>query len=207
MQRRSRCYTEHVTATSLQPRLYRKYLLFVGSGAGLLLLFVWSFFEASVWFFAPDFLVMLYCFSGRANIRKLLGVALAGSLVGGILYYLFCIQYPSEARALLLATPFITAQKLTFVSGLYDSFGVLGAFAQSITLVPFKIWTNLMIEYRFSPAAYFLLVMLSRFLRFGVAALFAAWVGRKVGKSLERHFTTLIAAYAGIFVLIQVILE
>jgi membrane protein YqaA with SNARE-associated domain len=191
----------------LQQRLYRKYLLFVGSGAGLLLLFVWSFFEASVWFLAPDFLVMLYCFSGKAKIRRLLGVALAGSLLGGILYYLFCIQYPSEARGLLLTTPFISSQKLSFVSGLYDSYGVLGAFAQSVTLVPFKIWTNLMIEYRFSPAAYFLLVMMSRFLRFGVAALFAAWVGRTVGKRLERHFVGLLAAYVAIFLTIQVILE
>jgi membrane protein YqaA with SNARE-associated domain len=196
-----------VADAHLQQRLYRKYLLFVGSGAGLLLLFVWSFFEASVWFFAPDFLVMLYCFSGKAKIRRLLGVALAGSLLGGILYYLLCIQYPSEARALLLATPFINAQKLAFVSGLYDSYGVLGAFAQSVTLVPFKIWTNLMIEHRFSPAAYFLLVMLSRFLRFGVAALFAAWVGRIVGKRLERYFVGLLAAYVAIFLTIQIILE
>ena len=196
-----------VPEKSTQERLFLKYTLFVGSGISLLLLFVWSFFEAGIWFLAPDFLAMLYCFAPSARLSRLLFVALAGSLVGGILYYILCLQYPAETASLLLATPFVSQQKIAFVSGLYESYGVLGAFAQSFTLIPFKIWTSVLTTYHLSPISYFLLVMLSRFIRFGVSGAAAIWIGRKLGVKLERYFLVIIIGFSVIFLTIQTILE
>jgi hypothetical protein len=170
----------------LNRQVFDKSSVFAAGFLGIVLVCVWSFFEASFWFVAPDFLIALFSFLVPKNYRKFIYYALVFSLVGGIFYYVLNLFYYELIGEVLKQTFFVSTKNLEFVSGLFAQHGVLGAFFQSFTLIPFKIWTHLAVGNGFNPAIYFLIVIVSRAIRFFIIGLVAVGL-RKLLKNYARE--------------------
>lgn len=154
-------------------RMHHRFDSFIASAAAAVILFLWSFAEASVWFLASDFLLAAYCLARPARLKRFLPVMIAGSFLGGIAYYVFCLQYPETAQAMLLRTPLAGPEGRAYVADILDTYGVTGVWRQAFSFVPFKVWTNAVAERGLDPVSYFALAMLSRSVRFFCSGLLA----------------------------------
>jgi len=181
--------------------------LFVVSTTGLILLGLWAFFEASFWFIAPDFLIGLYCFLAPKKYKKIIFTTLVISLIGGFAYYLFILNNFGLSTQILDKTPFISDKNFNFVKDIYLEKGVIATFLQSITLIPFKIWTYHITLYNFNPLIYFILVGISRAFRFILVGLIAVYLRKKMENIGKNHLIPLVVLYTLLFLLVTSILE
>jgi len=191
----------------LNQKVYDKFYIFAGSLVGLILLGLWSFFEASVWFIAPDFLIMLFSLVLFKKYKKFILVALITSLIGGLLYYILNLFYFEQLTDILFNTPFVAERSVAFVSKLLSEYGVIATFLQSITLIPFKIWTHFIVQYNLSPLLYFVFVAISRTIRFFVVAFVFAFLGKKFKNKIRNNFNWLLIIYLLSFALVMFLLE
>jgi len=188
-------------------KVYDRFKIFSLSGWALALLCLWAFFEASFWFIAPDFIIGLLCFLAPKRYKRFIFAALIISLLGGIAYYAFTDSYFNQASEILMKTPFVSEKNVDFVEKLYLEHGVYATIFQSITLIPFKIWTNNIVKYNFNALAYFLLVGISRAFRFFMFGFLAGYLRKKLGKISERHIILIGLIYTAIFLGVMIILE
>ncbi len=191
----------------MSEKSYKKTSIFAGSIIGGILLGVWSFLEASFWFIGPDFLIILFSFVLPKKYKRFILIAIISSLLGGIFYYVLNLFYFDQLSIILFNTPFVVTRNVNFVSNILSSYGVAGALMQSITLIPFKIWTHFIIEFGFSPIIYFILVIISRTFRFLVFAGIASFVARRFPKISRKYFFLFLLIYIILFVGIMIIIE
>ena len=129
--------------------------------AGLVLVGLWAFFEASFWFIAPDFILIILAFTLPRRWLALSLAALGGSLAGGIVYYGLLYASFDTFEKILKATPFVMPRMLEFVESMYRHYGYAGVLVQSLSFMSFKIWTYKAVVHDFHPLLYFPLVMIS----------------------------------------------
>jgi membrane protein YqaA with SNARE-associated domain len=173
--------------------------IFSLGGWALALLCLWAFFEASFWFIAPDFIIILLCFLAPKQYKKFIFIALIVSLLGGIVYYVFTSNYFNQASEILMKTPFSSEKSIESVGELYSKLGVYATMLQSITFVPFKIWTYTVVKYNLNSLIYFILVGISRLFRFFILGLLARYLKIKMNKIAERHILLILFVYTFIF--------
>jgi hypothetical protein len=173
----------------------------------MILIALWSFFEASFWFIAPDFLIGLFCFLAPKRYKKILLIALVFSILGGLFYYFFNVYNLNILTEILINTPFVSEKNMLFVSNLYLTHGIFATLLQAITLIPFKIWTHFVVLYNLNPAIYLLLVGISRLVRFAIVGFIAIKFRHFLGSKVKRHSIFIIAIYSLIFLLITFLLE
>jgi membrane protein YqaA with SNARE-associated domain len=185
----------------------KKSTLFAGSFAGLVLLSIWSFFEASFWFIAPDFLIAIFSFLVPKKYKKYIFLALLFTLLGGIAYYSLNIFYLENMTLILQNTLFVSEKNIDFVSKILTQYGVGGSFFQSFTLIPFKIWTNLVVILNLNPLIYFVIVIFSRLIRFTIIAGIAILARKKLGNLNKKYFLIIAIVYLILFFSIMFLLE
>jgi len=188
-------------------KIYTRAEIFAASGLGLTLLVLWSFFEASFWFIAPDFILGLLCILAPKKYKKFLVAAIITSIFGGVFYYSLNLIHFEGLTEILVKTPFAAEKSMNFVSALFSNYGVIATLMQSITLIPFKIWTHFAVLYGFSPILYFLLAAVSRIFRFFIVAWIACFLGIKAKKWIKNNFVAFLAAYILLFVIGMLLLE
>jgi len=177
------------------------------SRAGLVVVVFWAMAEATFWFIAPDFILgILIAFAPQAWKRLLLG-ALVGSFLGGIISLVLNHITPAWMAVVLSNTPFVQQHMIAFVESVYSKHGYIGVLFQAFSFMQFKIWTHLAVLHGFNPALYLALVMVSRTIRFGVAAVLAKEIGKKISNFLIRHAILFTSVYTCIFIALLVILE
>jgi len=183
----------------INKKIYDWLKIFSLSGWALALLCLWAFFEASFWFIAPDFIIILLCFLAPKKYRKFIFIALIVSLLGGIAYYAFTSSYFNQSNEILMKTPFVSEKNMGFVENLYVKNGVSATILQSVTLIPFKIWTNNVVKHNLDAFIYFLLVGISRTFRFFIFGFLATYLRKKLRKNTERHILLIFLVYAALF--------
>lgn len=167
---------------------------------------LWAFFEASFFFIAPDFILMFYSYA-KNNWKKILLITAGFSFLGGIFYFLL-IQFMGEKLyTILLNTPYIGNTNILTVQGFYDNYGVYGTIFQSFTFMPFKIWTYLSVSNQLNPFIYFLFVMISRIVRFGIVIIIAKMLNKYFGNFIKKHFILAVLSYGILFVLLIEFME
>jgi membrane protein YqaA with SNARE-associated domain len=171
-----------------------------GSSLGTVAIAAWAFSEATFWFIAPDFLIMILCVFAPTAWKRIVIWALAGSLLGGMVSLSLNVLFFDQMASILQATPFVTARMIDDVDTVYSHLGHSAALRQSFSAIQFKIWTHLAVAHDFQPAIYLSLVMISRAARFGLAAFFVQLVGRSFPRVFSRHSLTLLLAFTVAFV-------
>lgn len=171
------------------------------------LLAVWSFLEASVWFIAPDFLLVIFGIFFPREWTRSTALALLSSLIGGVFYFTLLQSQPEFFGSLLQRTPFVTDRMLKFVNDLYARHQYLGVLFQSFSFMSFKIWTYQAIKFHFNPALYFPLVMLSRTVRLGAVAYLASRISPFIYSHVVRHPKVWIGVYSFLFLAGLILIE
>jgi membrane protein YqaA with SNARE-associated domain len=192
--------------TRINNRTYDLALHFFSSPLFLFLLAIWAFFEASVWFLAPDLLLLLYFLTNPKQYKKILALVVTFSILGGISYYLFVTLNPVLAESILLQTPFVAQRNIVFVENLFVDYGVVATVLQSITLIPFKIWTFLAVQQSFSFFHYIFFAIITRCIRFSVLGGLFYWAGTKQNL-VRNHYVLLLFGFFIAFFGIMVVLE
>lgn len=173
----------------------------VGIGvAGIWIAVVWGFAEGTVWFIAPDFIVIAMSVFAPTAWRRLVAAALAGSLVGGGLCWVLNVVAFDTMGRVLAATPFVSAAMFGVIDAWYAEYGNLAVAFQAFSFMPFKVWTRLAVEHGFNPGPYFAIAMVSRTVRFAVSAWVASLVGRRFPRVVARYGLPMMIAYTVIFV-------
>lgn len=166
----------------------------------------WAFFEASFFFIAPDFILMFFSYA-KNNWKKILLITAGFSILGGIFYFVL-IQFMGEKLyAVLINTPYIGSANILTVQGFYDTYGVYGTIFQSFTFMPFKIWTYLSVSNQLNPLIYFLFVMISRIVRFGIVIIIAKILNKYFGNIIRKNFIISILSFVTFFVLLIEFME
>jgi hypothetical protein len=187
--------------------VFDKASIFAVGFLGIFFVCIWSFFEASFWFVAPDFLIAIFSFLVPKYYRKYIYYALIFSLLGGIFYYVLNLFYFELMGEVLGQTFFVSTKNLELVSGLFAQYGVLGAFFQSFTLIPFKIWTHLVVGNGFNPSIYFLIVIVSRAIRFFIIGLVAIGLRKLLRNYVRDNILILFVLFVMFFFGVMFVLE
>jgi membrane protein YqaA with SNARE-associated domain len=124
---------------------------------------IWAFLEASFFFIAPDYIIGIMA-ATKYDKKKVLVISLASSIFGGLLFYY--TNYYYDLTNILFQVPFVSQDKLSFIQVIYSKFGIFGALLQSITLIPFKIWTYAAASLKYNVLLFLLIVFISRLVRF-----------------------------------------
>jgi hypothetical protein len=193
--------------TSFNTKAFEKGLAFISSKKGGVLLILWSFFEASFWFIAPDFLLGIFGIVKPKEKNRFFVLAFIASFFGGITYYIFNIISFDTMSMILRETPFVTERMMSFIRDVYATYGLPGVLFQSFSFMSFKIWTHLAVESNLNPFGYFSLVMISRSLRLYPVVLLASLVGKFLPGFIRKHFVAILVVYSVSFVVMLVAIE
>ncbi|MCP3685641.1 MAG: hypothetical protein GY861_23570 [bacterium] len=149
--------------------------------AAVVLLSFWAFFEASVWFLFPDFLLFILVILNPKKWRLFFIVSLVLSILGLSAYYLFVYLKPSLAYTILINTPFVGEYMLEKVVEFYQMKGSGIALIQAFYPIPSKVWTyeTVVLGFKFLP--YLLMVTISRAMRMFLVS----YVGSRFGKDFK----------------------
>lgn len=172
-----------------------------------LLLGAWSFLEASFWFIAPDFLLVIFGVFFPKEWKRSTALALLNSLIGGIFYFVLVNWAPDLFGSVLKDTPFVTERMLQFVSDLYARYHYLGVLFQSFSFMSFKIWTYQAVNFQFNPFIYFPLVMLSRTIRLGAVSLLASRISPLIYRQVVKRPKIWIGIYSLLFLTGLILIE
>lgn len=188
-------------------KFYERSIKIVSSKAGEKLLLLWSFFEASFWFIAPDFLLVIFGVLQPKDKNKFFIKAFIASFLGGAMYYLLNIISFNTMNTILQQTPFVTERMFIFIRDVYMNHGLTGVLFQSFSFMSFKIWTHLAVESNLNPFGYFSLVMISRSLRLYLVIFLSSLVGKFFPDFIRKHFILVFISYTLIFISMLTILE
>ena len=192
---------------SLNKDWKKKFSLFAVSGLGFLLLFLWSFFEASFWFIAPDMILVLFVLFAPKFYKKYFFITLIASLLGASLYYLLNVYYFEKMTSILLSTPFVTDFMINYIDNLYLKYGVLGTLFQAFSFMSLKIWINLAVQHNLNFLSFIILTGISRIIRFGVVLFITLFVKKKFGAFLKKHALTVSLIYLFCFIVLLFVVE
>jgi membrane protein YqaA with SNARE-associated domain len=161
--------------------------------------FAWGFAEAVVFFFVPDVLLTLVaCRDLKAALRGALW-ALAGALAGGFAMYVFGAVAPAAARSLLDAVPGIGPTLLARVDASIEARGLWDLLLGPLRGVPYKIYAVAWGARGGDLAAFLLVSIPARWLRFAATALVAAGLARLFARASGRDPKVEAAAWAALW--------
>ena len=108
------------------------------------LLFLWAAAEAIFWPIVPDYLLLpMVAAAGRRRYWRMLGAAVLGSTVGGIIIYLFAFFLPHAAEWLAPHMPLVQGFMLQRADQALAEQGVMAFFTQPWSGVSFRFYALL----------------------------------------------------------------
>ncbi len=191
-----------MTFSEFNKKLYDKLSLLTMTKGALVLLAIWAFFEASIWFVIPDFLLLILCLLYPKNYKKFFLFTLLFSILGIIIYFLFVSNYPLLSGKILVNTPFINQKMLDSINSLYMEKGIVVVLRQTTTFIPVKVWTFQTVLHQFNLFLYLFFVAVSRAIRMFIISLIFAFIGKRHKKIVREYSSILLLAYALIFFLV-----
>lgn len=176
-------------------------ILSLTSGA-LVLLALWAFFEASIWFVVPDFFLLVLCISAPKKYKRFFFVGIIFSLIGISAYFMFVSQYPEKAGEILIETPFIRERMFENIDSLYSNQGVSVALKQTTTVIPVKVWTYQAVIHNFDYFVYLLFIGISKAIRIFLVCFIFSIIGKKFKKPIRKYSSMFLLLYVVLFFLV-----
>ncbi len=152
-------------------------------------LFLLAFSEASFFPVPPDVLLMAMCLALPAACWTFAGIALAGSVLGGIGGYLIGYAlWGAAAPFFFHYVPGFNADTFVTVRSLFAQYGFLAVFTAGFTPVPYKLITITAGIFQVSFPVFVVASVVSRGLRFLLVAGLLKRFGPPVRELIERYF-------------------
>jgi len=166
---------------------------------GTTLAFVWALAEATVWPLLPDFVLAPLVAAQPHGWRRLLGAAVAGSVLGGTVMFLFGGWAPEAALNAVRHLPLVRGAQIEAVGARLATDGALGYLAQPWSGISFKVWAVVggatgLPAWQALPA-----FTVGRALRLALVAAVAAWLGGRYAGFLRDHALPIAAGYTVLF--------
>lgn len=191
------------TATTREQALNRaafdRWQAFSESKVGRALLFLWAVAEAIFWPIIPDALLIPMSAAGRRKYWPILGAAVLGSALGGIVIYLFAYFAPSSAGAFLIRLPLVQDFMIEGASTALDQQGVAAFLTQPWSGISYKIYAVLAGVQGLDPLAVIPLSIVARSLRMLIASGVAALIVGRFSNFFRNYWLYAVLAYVVIF--------
>lgn len=159
---------------------------FASSRAAVILAFAWGLAEATFFFIVPDVLLTLIACRALRPALKATVAALIGALAGGALMHAFAVREPHIARVFVDHIPAIGPELIATVANQINQDGLLAVLVGPIEGIPYKIFAVEWGARAGSLAAFLLISIPARYVRFVLAALAARGIARLV-EPLTHH--------------------
>ena len=183
-------------------KLFDKLSLFSLTSGALVLLAIWAFFEASIWFVIPDFFLLVLCVLSPKKYKKFFLIGIIFSLIGISAYFMFVSQYPGKAGEILIETPFIRGRMIEAIGSLYNDQGISSVLKQTTTVIPVKVWTYQAVTHNFNFFIYLLFVGISRAIRIFLICFIFSIIGNKFKKNIKKYSSIFLFLYIILFFLV-----
>ncbi len=180
-------------------KLYGKLNILTSASGAIILLAIWAFFEASIWFVIPDFLLLILCVFSPKKYKIFFITCILFSIVGISAYFLFTSQYLDISSKMLRSTPFLNENMLDRVDSRYNQEGVIAAIWQTTTVTPVKVWTFKAVEHKFNFFSYLLFIAISRAIRMLLVCIIFSYLGRRLSNFLLRNTVQFLLLYLVVF--------
>jgi membrane protein YqaA with SNARE-associated domain len=130
-------------ATTLSQAAFDRWESFCATPFATRVLFVWAAAEAIFWPIVPDYLLLPMVVGGRRRYWRMLGAAVLGSTVGGIMIYLFAFFLPRAAESLVPHLPLVQGFMLQKADLALARQGVMAFWTQPFSGVSFRFYALL----------------------------------------------------------------
>lgn len=191
------------TATTREQALNRaafdRWQVFCESSPGQALLFLWAVAEAIFWPIIPDALLIPMAAAGRRKYWPILGAAVLGSALGGIVIYLFAYIAPSSAGGFLIRLPLVQDFMIEGASAALDQQGVVAFWTQPWSGISYKIYAVLAGAGGLNPLVVLPISIVARTLRMLIASGVAAVVVGRFPNFFRNYWLYAVLAYVVIF--------
>lgn len=185
----------------MRPRIERSPLDdFASRHATLALAFAWGLAEATFFFIVPDVLLTLIACRALRPAVKATIAALAGALVGGALMFAFGASATATARGFLDHVPGISPWLITQVASQIDERELLAVLFGPIKGIPYKIYAVEWGARRGNVAAFLLISIPARYLRFILSALVARGIARLAEPVTQHRAAVEVSILAAIWI-------
>jgi membrane protein YqaA with SNARE-associated domain len=145
------------------------------------LAFAWGLAEATFFFIVPDVLLTLIACRALRPALKATLAALVGALLGGAIMYAFGLRAPETARIFLDNVPAISPDLITRVTSQVSKSGLMAVLLGPIKGIPYKIYAVEWGSREGSFAAFMLISIPARYVRFLLASVIARAIARLIG--------------------------
>lgn len=125
------------------------------------LVFFWAMGEALVWFVIPEFLLLLVIFMRLKWRIQLLLYDIYGTVAGTFVAFMFHLP-----ERLIDRLPYVQPNMIEQVRHWYDEHGIFGLVFQPFSGVPYKVFTNLAVDYHFFILFFLVVAVLVRISRY-----------------------------------------
>lgn len=151
---------------------------FASSRAAVILAFAWGLAEATFFFIVPDVLLTLVACRALRPALKATVAALVGALAGGALMYAFGVHKAHTARVFLDHVPAISPALIADVARQISESGLLAVLLGPLKGIPYKIYAVQWGAQDGSFAAFLLISIPARYVRFFLASIAARAIAR-----------------------------
>jgi membrane protein YqaA with SNARE-associated domain len=174
------------------PSAYARARRFALSRGALVAVFLWATAEAVLWPIVPDFVLLPLAIAAPARAVKLIGAALLGTLLGGL------VAYSAGGTALgghvLAHAPLVTDRMIAFAGSSLAENGPSVLLGQPWSGVPYKVFAYQAAPVEVGP--FMIMSSLGRGARFLAFGLSGAALGKITRPVWQRAFGPLCALYA-----------
>jgi hypothetical protein len=158
------------------------------------LILAWAACEAVFWFIIPEFLLFLMVFMKVRNKVNLIKYDIIGTVIGtgiGLWWH--------ASHETLLKIPYVYQGMIDQTKLWYDMHGVWGLIYQPFSGVPYKVFTNLALDYHFFIPLFLLIAVVARMSRYFIAYEVTKALYPLLHKFVRRHYSVLFLVAMAIF--------
>ena len=149
-----------------------------GTARASILSFAWGLAESTFFFFVPDIGLTFLAIRNHRTALRATVAALAGTLIGGALMYVWGLHAPEQARAFLVHIPGIHTPLVDAVHAQLRDRGLTAMLLGPLRGTPYKIYAVEWGALKGGPAAFLLMSIPARYVRFLLGVLACAALRR-----------------------------
>lgn len=158
------------------------------------LVLAWAVCEAVFWFIIPEFLLFLMIFMKVKHKINLLKYDIIGTLIGTVIGLWW-----HASQATLVRIPYVFEGMIDQTRLWYDQHGVLGLIFQPFSGVPYKVFTNLALDYHFFIPLFIVIAVVARISRYVIAYELTKALYPLLHRFVRRHYAVLFVLGIAIF--------
>lgn len=153
----------------------------------MVIIFVWAFLEAIIFFFIPDVALTFYAVRNKSKFKLLVAnvVAIIGAVIGGVIVYMISMHHLSFVESVMLKIPAVHQYMIEHVRTSLEEKSVLGLIEAPLFGVPYKLYAMLSYHEGISFLTFIIVSFFARLLRFMLTSYIAYFLSHVVFKHLK----------------------